>query len=548
MQLLRYLFKTSPYLVLLATASAFVSGLANASLLALIHTALGSPNPLDSSGIQFMGLALFSLVTAVVSSLLLSYLYRRAVFDWQVHLSQEILKAPLRRLESVGNEELLTVLLKDVTAIGSSLLPMLPLCTNVVVVGVCMAYLCWLSWQLFVAMTVFMAIGAITYRFVLVRGQETLRVAREESRELYGYFRTMTDGMKELKLHNRRRQDFLEKSLKPKAFSIQQHFFRWSLFHSLTQTWSKFLLLFVMGLILFISPNFIDVDSEILTGYILTLLYIRSMLFSIMSAFPALAKANIAFQKVTDLGFSLNVSGKSDKLEKLEKPLGKTPINWKSIELIEATHTYYREREDDTFTLGPINLKFEPGEIIFLVGGNGSGKTTLAKLITALYMPESGELRFNGDVITAKNREQYRQLFSVVFADFQLFNNLLGLETSYTDAIAQTYLEKLQLDHKVSVKEGCLSTMDLSRGQRQRLALLTAYLEDRPFYIFDEWASNQDPVFKDIFYTQVVPELRAKGKTILVISHDDRYFHVGDRVIKLDYGQLMCKEPTMGIV
>lgn len=556
MQLLSYLFKNSPYLVLLAMVSAFVSGIANASLLAIIHTALRPDGAINRIGFQFMGLAIFSLITAVISSLLLSYLYRRAVFDWQIHLSQEILKTPLRRLESVGNEELLTILLKDVNAIGSSLLPMLPLCTNIVVVGVCMAYLCWLSWQLFIAMFGLMIVGAISHKIVLVRGQATLKRAREEARELYGYFRTMTDGMKELKLHARRRQDFLEKSLKPTAASIQRLFFQWSLFHALTQTWSKFLLLFVIGLILFVFPNIISVNSEILTGYILTLLYIRSMLFAIMGAFPALARANIAFQKVTDLGLNLNVKGEKEPLVLSEssqsqlaadRPLEnyqnkKLANDWHSVELVAVTHTYHREREDSDFTLGPINLKMHPGEIIFLVGGNGSGKTTLAKLITGLYIPESGEVRFNGDRVTAKNRERYRQLFSVVFADFQLFNSLLGLESSHEvcsiESKARDYLKRLHLDHKVTIEAGRLSTTDLSRGQRQRLALLTARLEDRPFYIFDEWASNQDPAFKDVFYTQLVPELRKEGKAVLVISHDDRYFHIGDRIIKLDYGQL----------
>lgn len=170
------------------------------------------------------------------------------------------------------------------------------------------------------------------------------------------------------------------------------------------------------------------------------------------------------------------------------------------------------------------------------MGGNGSGKSTLAKLITGLYIPQSGELCLEGEAIVDSNREAYRQLFSAVFSDFYLFERLVSAEALTLDAQAQAYLEKLQLEKKVSVKDGQLSTTALSQGQRKRLALLAAYLEDRSIYLFDEWAADQDPIFREIFYTQLLSELKQRGKTVLVISHDDHYFHLADRILKLDYG------------
>jgi putative ATP-binding cassette transporter len=140
--------------------------------------------------------------------------------------------------------------------------------------------------------------------------------------------------------------------------------------------------------------------------------------------------------------------------------------------------------------------------------------------------------------VSDANRDDYRQLFSAVFGDFYLFDNLLGTPSPELDAQAREYLGLLHLEHKVKVKDGVLSTTQLSQGQRKRLALLNAYLEDRPFYLFDEWASDQDPLFKEIFYTQLLPDLKARNKTALVITHDDRYFHLADRIIKLDYGRI----------
>jgi putative pyoverdin transport system ATP-binding/permease protein len=188
--------------------------------------------------------------------------------------------------------------------------------------------------------------------------------------------------------------------------------------------------------------------------------------------------------------------------------------------------------------LGPVNLSFSPGELVFIVGGNGSGKTTLAKMLTGLYIPESGEIMLDGKAITEANRDSYRQLFSAVFSDFFIFDQLLGLGDDSIDDEAREYIEKLQLDHKVKVQDRKLSTTKLSLGQRKRLALLTAYLEDRPIYVFDEWASGQDPIFKQFFYLHLAPELKAKGKTVIIISHDDRYYHLSDRLIKLEDGQV----------
>jgi putative pyoverdin transport system ATP-binding/permease protein len=158
------------------------------------------------------------------------------------------------------------------------------------------------------------------------------------------------------------------------------------------------------------------------------------------------------------------------------------------------------------------------------------------------YVPDGGEIRLDGTLINDFNRELYRQLFSTVFADFYLFDRLVGLRLADVDKQAKMYLEQLQLTHKVVVKDGKLSITDLSQGQRKRLALLTAYLEDRPIYLFDEWAADQDPFFREIFYQQLLPELKQRGKAVLVISHDDRYFHLADRLLKLEYGQIVTDE------
>jgi putative ATP-binding cassette transporter len=261
----------------------------------------------------------------------------------------------------------------------------------------------------------------------------------------------------------------------------------------------------------------------------------------IVNRLPLLTKADVALKKIEVLGLALASYAEAEAATPalVNSPNQGLKLDWHSLELQGVTHGYGSDRENLDFTLGPINLKFKPGEMVFLIGGNGSGKSTLAKLITGLYIPESGKICLDNQQINQPNREWYRQHFSVVFSDFYLFDRLLGVAKYNLDSVAQTYLRQLQLDHKVTVENGKLSTTALSQGQRKRLALLTAYLENRPIYLFDEWASDQDPIFKELFYTQFLPKLRDQGKLVLVISHDDQYFEVGDRIIKLDYGKVI---------
>jgi putative ATP-binding cassette transporter len=249
---------------------------------------------------------------------------------------------------------------------------------------------------------------------------------------------------------------------------------------------------------------------------------------------PTIAQANIALNKIESLGLSLG-----EQITEPDFPAGSDfDGDWTSLELVDINHAYRGETEEHQFILDNINLKFKPGEIVFIVGDNGSGKSTLIKLITGLYTPDHGQILLNNIPVQDDNREWYRQQFSVVFYDFYLFERLLGIEANRETEI-QNYLKLLEIEHKVTVSNSNLSTTNLSQGQRKRLALLTAYLEDRPIYVFDEWASDQDPVFKEIFYKKLLPQLKSRGKTVIAVSHDDRYFTECDRLIKLDYGRII---------
>jgi putative pyoverdin transport system ATP-binding/permease protein len=541
MNLIRFLLRYSPRTVILAIGTGLVSGISSAGMIVLINTSLASGA--DTKRVlvmSFVGLGLLVLLSGYASRALLIHLSQNAIFDLRAHLSRQILNAPLRFLEKYGAPRLLASLTDDVSVITGSLLGIPALCINFTTIVVCLVYLGWLSGTVMLSVLAFMALGVVTYNALIKRALRYLREGREEQNTLFKHFRSLTQGTKELKLHAERRSAFLDGQLDGTADSLRGFNIRGLRIYAGADSFGQFLFFVFIGLLLFALPLAREVSVQTLTGYTLAILYIMVPLEVILNFIPAFGRAQIALQQVESLGLSLDQIGAEGHASARPPRAGA----WERLELSGVAHAYHHESAEDTFLLGPLDLEFEPGELVFLTGGNGSGKTTLVKLLTGLYAPEAGEVRLNGEPVTDENREWYRRHFSVVFSDFYLFESFLGLGSGGEgDGQARDLLYKLQLDHKVQVRDGQLSTTELSQGQRKRLALLTALLEDRPFYIFDEWAADQDPVFKNIFYTQFLPELKANGKTALVITHDDAYYHLADRTIKLDYGKVCAYTP-----
>lgn len=526
--------------VALVIAAGIVSGLASTALLAVISSFLhasGASRP--TLGITFAALCLLLPVARFFSSVLLIRLSQSTLCDLRVHLGRRILAAPLRQLEELGAHRLLATLTDDVSNITTALANTPLVVMQLTVVIGCLIYLGSLSVPLLLVVLVFVAIGIASYRLPLSRADRYLQGGRESWDRLLRHLQGLTQGTKELKLHRLRREAFLSDHLEPTAMSLRDAYVRGNVIYAGAQSWGQVLFFVVIGLILFVVPGSWTGGTEILGGFTLAILYMLTPLDVVMGALPWLARASVSVRKIEALGISLAPEMPDTAVASWPRDEGPP-----RLELVSVTHTYYDERDNHRFTLGPLDLDFRPGDLVFVVGGNGSGKTTFAKLLLGLYRPETGEIRVDGEPVTEQTAEAHRQAFSAVFTDFYLFEHLMGLACRELDDRAMEYLGRLQLDRKVKVEAGALSTLDLSQGQRKRLALVTAYLEDRPIYLFDEWAADQDPQFKETFYLELLPELRARGKTVFVISHDDRYFHVADRILKLNYGRIEYDGPV----
>ena len=519
-------------LVAIIILAGVIGGLSNTLLIATINSTLNNTGTSTSTLVlTFSALCLALASMRFISGAVLVLLMKRIMVSLRLRLCRKILNAPLRLLEQHGSHRLLATLTSDVPNIANAYIFLPLLCMNFAILVGCLIYLCWLSPLLVVTALGFMVVGLISHQLPVRRALQYFSRSREATDIVFKHLRGLVEGIKELKLHRRRRHAFYSELLEPQTRAMHEDNTTGEIIWAAAGSWGQILFFIFIGLVLFVAPALSQTNSMVLTGYTLTVMYMMGPLEFVLNVLPALTRANVAVNAIDTLTDSL------DEQLVVETPMdSEAKPSWHLLELSGIQHAYRRENEEVEFSLGPIDLSIRPGELVFITGGNGSGKTTLAKLLVGLYIPQQGQIRLDGQPITDERRDNYRQLFSVVFSDFFLFENLLGLSDFNIDTKAQEYLVKLQLDRCVRIEDRTLSTLELSQGQRKRLALLTAFLEDRPIYVFDEWAADQDPQFKEIFYFELLGRLKSAGKTAIVISHDDRYYHVADRVIKLNYG------------
>ena len=541
----RFLLQHSPRTVVVASLAGSVAGGASALLVVLVNqqiTGAGSSLSWGFITLAFAGLLVSVSGLNLLSRVVLIRLMQRAEYEMRMDLSRRILATPLRQLEEVGPARLYAVLTQDVANLSAALSTLPNLCINAAMLAGCLAYLAWLSWPVLIALLVVLGLTIAVNVLFDRRALRLLIQARAKFDQMLEHFRGLTEGIKELKLHGARTQSFLQDHVEPNAAELRQRNAEAFEAYAMGNSWSQGVFFVFIGFLVFVLPRMIAVPLALLTTYTVTVLFARGPIVALIEAMPGFRRAGVALRTIERLSLGGDGAPVSAAVATAAGPAVHR------VELAGITHSYYREREEDNFVLGPIDLTLSAGELVFLVGGNGSGKTTVVKVLCGLYPPASGAVLMDGRPVDETSRSQYRNLFSVVFSEFFLFERLLGVGCGPgLDDRARQYLEMLQLDHKVRVADGALSTTDLSRGQRKRLALLTAYLEDRPFYIFDEWAADQDPFFKDVFYRQLLPDLRSRGKGVLVISHDNHYHGVADRIIRLDYGKVEAEEEAAGI-
>ena len=515
-----------------------LSGLMSAGVLALINYVVHHTS--DHSLLVllgFIGLVAGKILSDLGSHVLLVRFSQDTILDLSLSLCAKILRAPLRRSEQRGAANILVTLTDDVSWVTWAI-QCFPgfLMSGALVLG-CGIFLAWLSWSVFLAVVAVSAVSIFIQQWLHTSTRRIIEASRDARAELFQRFRSLTDGLKELLMHRARRQEFVEKEVRGAAELYRKTNLEATRIQALLGAWNTVSLYSLVGFVLFLFPSYGLISSEALTGYIVAMIYMMGPITNIISIAPTLQRGQVALENIERLGISLDVDLRDVQAKEVSDPEPVLPpiVQWNNVEFSYGGE----DRVETPFRLGPISFELHPGELVFVIGGNGSGKSTLVKVLAGLYHPLRGDVRLGGTMVTDDNREWYREQFSIIFSDFYLFKKLLGQSDSQVESLVPHYLRVLHLDQKITVHDRTFSTLDLSQGQRKRLALVTAYLEDRSIYIFDEWAADQDPQYKEVFYKTLLPDLRARGKTVIVITHDDRYFHLGNQVIKLEDGKVV---------
>lgn len=536
MRLLKFFFSLQPLHMMLAILAGALSGVGNVMFIATVNTAL-HPRP-GSMALRATILAALCIGVVLLrfsSDVILIRLFEKVVYHLRTRLSGEILTVPLRRIEVLGPHSLFATLTEDVGRLADLALNIPNVCVNAAIVIAGMLYLFFLSRRVMLVVMLVITVGVVVYSLIRIRAVRHFQRARERQGELMKHFRALTDGVKEMKLNKAREMQFTSR-LQGTAQDLQRELITGNTTFMLALSWAQLTFFGLISVVLLFAPQLgaYGLAPAVLSGTVLALLCIRVPMETIVGMFVGFTRAQISLRKIDQLGLSLGTETEATVEQQQEIVSSIHPVL--TIEMRGVTHSY--RSDADSFTLGPLDLSFRAGEMIFVSGGNGSGKTTFLKLLTGLYVPESGHIKCNELPVTEPNRANYRSIFSAVFSDFHLSDTIARQPSAGLDEIATDYLKQFRLDHKVTVKNGVFSTTDLSQGQRKRLALIAAILEDRPIYVFDEWAADQDVSFRQKFYHEILPELKRRGKTLFVISHDQHYFDFADRLIVLEEGRL----------
>lgn len=525
-----------PYwrLVVFASLMGVASGIATTSIIAMSNSALHSGEGFSQGLLlAFAGLVILTLAGEIASDLGTSFTGQQVVASLRRDLVDRILAAPVARIEQFRPHRLIAVLNQDIDAVSSFTFNFSALAIAISVTLGCMTYLLYLDAHLFIIVASAVAVGVIVNNVARRMGIRNFDRARAAQDHLQAAYRSVIDGTKELKI-NRDKRHHVRLYQAGKAIddirTLRVHAMR--TFMSANAV-SSALFFAVIGLVLFLTAGG-NHDNETVSGFVLTLLYVRGPVEQVVSALPMFAQAKVSLTRLAELSNFFD-SGEKDVFSGSARGV---PQTFNSLDLSGIRYEFPAADTSAPFRLGPIDLRIERGEALFIVGENGCGKTTLVKILLGLYEPQQGEILLDGTPVTPESRDAYRQNFAAVFFDYFLFDFFPTAEWRDDDLITR-HMMRFEIAHKVQLTDTGFSTLDLSAGQRKRLAFIQALLDDRPIMVFDEWAAEQDPTFRRMFYEELLPELKEAGKTLVVVSHDDRYFHAADRIIHMCDGRIV---------
>jgi putative ATP-binding cassette transporter len=513
-----------------------VSGLANAAIVAIIATAAQTAG-YDNINLRYLLLFAIAMTLYIIcqrySAIRMVRITTHIGQTLRVRVVEKVIDSELPVLERIGTNRVVNALSRDATTISDSGEAMIDGLQAVIFVAFAYLYILWLSLPAFILSLA----SAVLSVSVAMRNQQLTQtlLGRQRAREV-DFLNNVNDaiaGFKETRLNARRRTD-LRADIHLTSAAVAALREEVEDVHTRSTIIGRSALYILVALVVFALPTLVQTYNKVISETMTAILFVVGPLGLLVGIVPYLARANEAARAICELEQQLDAEHAGTPrvgANGAPVPLPPGPI------VLEQARFAYKSGDGDLFVLGPISLRVEPGQIVFLTGGNGSGKSTLLKLLTGLYVPDSGLILSDNVPIGPDNMQAYRERFSAIFSDFHLFRRLYGM-LGTSDAAVAELLQRMQLAHKVQFSGDRFSNLELSTGQRKRLALVVSLLEHRPVLVFDELAADQDPGFRRFLYEELFATLKAEGHTVIAATHDDRYFHIADTIVKLEYGKV----------
>ncbi|HEX2841886.1 cyclic peptide export ABC transporter [Hyphomicrobium sp.] len=516
-----------------------LAGLGNVVLIGLINAAaemavLGEPVELRLVIMYLLAFAIF-YVADRISLREANRLLQRRLADLRSRLLEKIRNAELRSLEQFSRGEIYTTVVQETNHLSQSFPLLVSAAQSLCLLAFCLGYIAYLSGISFLIISGVTSVGLLMFwirRRQLSRAMASVHAQEAAMLDSLSHF---TEGFQEIRL-NADKNDALQRTfvgivedLEAKLVGIGRTWVGLLLF-------SNAFLYVLVGVVVFVLPVFFSGYTDVIYKIVAVAIFCVGPVTAVTSAAPLFDKANVGLAHVYTLEKRLDASTASQPgAANADAPDFRA---FREIALNHLTFNYRTDTGASLFKAGPWDLTISRGEVVFLIGGNGSGKSTALKLICGLYQPDGGSIRVDGVEVTNATLQAYREMFTCIFTDFHLFERLYGLENVDPEQVAML-LRYMGLEDKVTFENGQFSTQELSTGQRKRLAMVVALLEQREVYLFDEWAADQDVWFRDVFYKVLLPAMKRTGKTVIAVTHDDRYWTCADRCIALDVGAMV---------
>lgn len=510
-------------------------GVANTALIALINMSAAKAAEGESVLLQFFLYSIVLVFFLIVTRKANRDNIRSAQFlihKFKIRILGEYFRSDLQTVDQVGKAKILQSLGRDTQVVSGAIPILVMMCQSAATLTCLTIYMATISWIAFcITFAAAVIIFFVSAKFIL-GVKDSVSDAFAKDGEVFDLFGDFLNGFKEIKMHSKRARDIttdmVEQSLLSsnlKAYSLVgiTNFFNY------LQT----LMFVVVGILIFIVPMLVDSFADSVVAASTAGIFLVGQLSGLIQTIPALSEANASASSLLSLQEELSKTAK----QSIENTQVIQIDKFESLSVQGITYEHKKDKHSSGFALGPVSYEFKAGNLYFIKGSNGSGKTTFMRILTGLYKPSHGSISVNGIEVEQPASSSYRDLFSVVFSDFYLFQKLYGLFDLVEDDIL-SWQKILEIEKKFSISDGVFSHTQLSTGQRKRIALLVAMLENRDIIILDEWAADQDPQFRKQFYKQLLPKLKQMGKTVIAITHDDYYFNTADYVLSFRDGKL----------